>query len=104
WVDIIDENSKEVIKIMIGTKIDLKDEREVSKAYATEINEKFRCYGEPVGTSSKTGENVEEVFLNVVRAIIKRDLQECAQCGELFSKKLKICNFCGKNIELDMIS
>ncbi|MFW9825975.1 MAG: Rab family GTPase, partial [Candidatus Thorarchaeota archaeon] len=25
WVDIIDENSKEVIKIMIGTKIDLKD-------------------------------------------------------------------------------
>ncbi|MFW9895731.1 MAG: Rab family GTPase [Candidatus Thorarchaeota archaeon] len=104
WVDIIDENSKEVIKIMIGTKIDLKDEREVSKADAVEINEKFQSYGEPVGTSSKTGENVEQVFLNVVKAIIERDLQECPQCGELFSKKLKICNFCGKNIELDMIS
>ena len=101
-VKIMDENSKDIIKITIGTKIDLKENREISKAEAIKISEKFKCYGEPIGTSSKTGENVEKAFLDVIMAIIERDLQECFQCGELFSKKLKICNFCGKNIELDI--
>lgn len=103
WVKIIDENSKDIIKIIIGTKIDLKENREISKADALKISEKFKCYGEPVGTSSKTGENVEEAFLNVVKAIIERDLQVCKHCGQLFSKKLKICNFCGENIGLDVV-
>ncbi len=102
WVKIIDENSKDIIKITIGTKIDLKENREISKAEAIKINKNFNCYGEPVGTSSKTGENVEKAFLNLVYAIIKRELQECTQCGEVFSKKLKICNFCGENIKLNM--
>jgi Ras-related protein Rab-1A len=100
WVKIIDENNKDIIRIIIGTKIDLKEQREISKAEAIKNSELFNCYGEPIGTSSKTGENVENAFTNVVMAIIERDLQECTQCGELFSKKLKICNFCGENIEL----
>ncbi len=102
WVKIIDKNSKDIIKITIGTKIDLKENREISKAEAIKINEKFNCYGEPIGTSSKTGENVEKAFLILVYAIIERELQECSQCGEVFSKKLKICNFCGENIKLNM--
>ncbi|MHA2037415.1 MAG: Rab family GTPase [Promethearchaeota archaeon] len=98
WVNIIDENSKDILKIIIGTKIDLKENREISKADAVKISKKFKCQKEPIGTSSKTGENVEKAFLEVVNAIIGRDLQECSNCGELFSKKLKICNFCGQNI------
>jgi len=102
WVKIIDESSKDIIKITIGTKIDLKEDREISKAEAIKVSEKLNCYGEPIGTSSKTGKNVEKVFLYVVNAIMEQELQVCSQCGEFFSKKLKICNFCGENIELNM--
>jgi small GTP-binding protein len=102
WVKIIDENSKDIIKIIIGTKVDLKENREISKAEAIKISEKFNCHGDPIGTSSKTGENVEKAFLDIVNAIMGQELQECTQCGELFSKKLKICNYCGENIELNI--
>jgi len=102
WVKIMDENSKDIIKITIATKIDLKEKREISKAEGIKASENLNCYGEPIGTSSKTGENIEQVFVDLVVAILERDLQECSQCGELFSKKLKICNFCGENIELDI--
>lgn len=95
WVQIIEENTKDIIKILIGTKIDLKEQREISKSDALKLNEKYKCFGKPIITSSKTGENVENAFLNVVKALINRELQECPQCGKLFSKKLKICNYCG---------
>lgn len=98
WIKIIDDNSKDTIKITIGTKIDLKDQREISKADAIIMSKELHCYGEPIGTSSKTGENVEKAFHNVVNAILEQDLQECNQCGEYFSNKLKICNFCGEKI------
>ncbi|MFX1307188.1 MAG: Rab family GTPase [Promethearchaeota archaeon] len=96
WVQLIDDNSKEIIKVIIGTKIDLKEQREISKADAISFSTKFNCYGDPIITSSKTGENVEKAFHNVVMAIIERELQECKSCGEFFSKKLKYCNFCGE--------
>ncbi|MFX0020927.1 MAG: Rab family GTPase [Candidatus Hermodarchaeota archaeon] len=96
WVQIIDDNSKEIIKITIGTKTDLKDQREITKADAAKISAKFNCYGEPIGTSSKTGENVKKAFQNVVEAIIEQKLHECKSCGEFFSNKLKYCNYCGE--------
>ena len=95
WVQIIDDNSKEIIKVIIGTKIDLKEQREITKADAVKISKKFNCYGDPIGTSSKTGENVIKAFHNVVEAIMEQKLNECKNCGEFFSKKLKYCNFCG---------
>jgi len=103
WVKIIDENSKDIIKITIGTKIDLKENREISKAEAIKISETLNCYGEPLGTSSKTGENIEKVFLYTVNAIVEQELHECTHCAKLFSIKLKICNFCGANIELNIV-
>ncbi len=96
WVKIIDENSKDIIKVIIGTKIDLKDQREISKTDAIKASKIFNCYGEPIGTSSKTSENVENAFLNIVNAIIEKQLQECSKCGNYFSAKLKICNYCGE--------
>jgi len=95
WVKLIDENSKEIIKVTIATKIDLKAQREISKAEGIQFNEKFNCYGGSIGTSSKTGENVELAFLNIINAIVEKEMQLCPKCDEYFSKKLKICNYCG---------
>lgn len=104
WVKIIDANSFEnVVKVLIGSKIDLKDKIILSMAEAKKTSEKFNCFGGPIETSSKTGENVELAFLNVCREILSRFLQPCKNCGKIFSKKLKICNYCGQEIEIEAI-
>lgn len=100
WVKIIDENASEnVIKLIIATKIDLKDKREVSKEEAIKFCEKYTPNKEIFMTSSKTGQNVEETFLNMAKELIEINLQKCKECGEFISRKLKKCNFCGKKIE-----
>lgn len=62
---------KEGTYIVIGNKIDLKDERVVStedgKKYAEDINA-----SDFVETSAKYGENVEKAFENLVFQILKR--------------------------------
>jgi len=104
WVKIIDGNALEsVIKVLIGSKIDLKDNRVISMEEAKRTSQKFNCIGDPTETSSKTGENVEKAFLNVAQLIIFTFLQTCKSCGEIFSKKLKICNYCGQPIEVEAI-
>jgi len=103
WVKLIDENSKEIIKVTIATKIDLKTQREISKAEAIKFSENFNCYGDPIGTSSKTGENVELAFLNIINAIVEKEMQLCNKCDEYFSIKLKICNYCGCKAENNAI-
>jgi small GTP-binding protein len=104
WVKIIDGNALEnVIKVLIGSKIDLKDNRVISMAEAKKTSQKFNCIGDPIETSSKTGENVEKAFLNVAQLIVFTFLQTCKNCGEIFSKKLKICNYCGQPIEVEAI-
>ena len=46
WVKIIDGNALEnVIKVLIGNKIDLKDNRVISMAEAKETSQKFNCIG-----------------------------------------------------------
>lgn len=97
WVDIIDTNQENVIKVVIGTKKDLKDQRQISKAYAEKITKGLNCHGDVLETSAKTGENVEEAFKCVAEEIIQQKLQECENCGEFFSKKLRHCNYCGAN-------
>ena len=99
WVKLIDENSREIIKVIIATKIDLKTQREISKAEAIQFSKKFNCYGQTFGTSSKTGENVESAFLNIIYAIVEKEMQLFDKCDEYFSKKLKICNYCGFKAE-----
>lgn len=87
---------------MIATKIDLKSEREVSKEEAIEYCKKYDWFEEITSTSSKTGENVEEAFLYVVKKIIKRNLQICNTCREVFNKKLKHCQYCGAKVEREL--
>lgn len=104
WVKIVDENAYEgVIKILIGTKIDLTEKREITKEEATKTCEKYRWCAETIETSAKTGENVEEAFLNVAREILKRKLHTCKNCGEVFDKKLKFCQYCGDKVKVKIV-
>lgn len=100
WIHIIDDNTDNIVKLIIGAKNDLVDQREVSVEEAKALSIELGCVGKPIETSSKTGENVEEAFLNVAGEILKKLMQKCKACGELFNKKLKICNYCGASVEL----
>jgi len=102
WVKIITGNALEnVVWIFIATKIDLKDQREVSKKEALTFFEKYRWGTEIFKTSSKTGENVEKSFLHAARKMIDLNLQRCTGCGDFFSKKLNYCTYCGEKIETE---
>ena len=103
WIEIIDENAfPNIVKQVIATKIDLKSERQVSKKEAAEFFKKYEWCTEIISTSSKTGENVEDAFILVVKKIIKNNLQICKSCGEVFNKKLNNCQFCGEKVEVEL--
>ena len=82
-------------KLLIEAKIDLEEEREVSKDEAQRIYEKYNFQGDIIGTSSKTGENVEKAFEMLGRQILKNSLKKCPSCDRLYPKELKFCQFCG---------
>ncbi|MFX0000588.1 MAG: Rab family GTPase [Candidatus Hodarchaeota archaeon] len=104
WIKVVEENaSNDVVKINIATKIDLKDEREVSKEEAIEFFEKYTPGKKIIETSSKTGENVEKAFIYVAKELIDKSLQKCKACGVFFSKKLNYCQYCGERIESERI-
>jgi len=102
WVEIIDKNAgSNIVKQIIATKIDLKSKREVSKKDAEFFFKKYEWCTDITSTSSKTGENVENAFIIVVKKIIKNNLQTCKSCGEVFNKKLKNCQYCGEKVEIE---
>ncbi len=103
WVNIIDSNQEDVVKMIIGTKSDLKDQRQIPREVANECGEKYNCCGEPLETSSKTGVNVEAAFLRLSREIMRRKVRECKGCGEIYDKKLKYCNYCGEKAEIEAV-
>ncbi len=101
WVELVDAYADDdVIKVLIGTKIDLIEEREITKEEAEQICSDHKWCGTIIETSSKTGENVEEAFLSVSREIVNLKFQKCHACGDYFNKNLKICNNCGEKVEL----
>ncbi|MFX0086844.1 MAG: Rab family GTPase [Candidatus Hodarchaeota archaeon] len=103
WIKIIDENAlSNVIKIVIATKIDLKNLREVSKNDAKDFCKKYDWCKDFISTSAKTGENVEEAFVYVAQEISKENLQFCTSCGEIFNRKLKHCQYCGQKVEVEI--
>ena len=100
WVEIVEENANEnVIKFLIATKVDLKEKREVTKEEGMKFSKKFSWYGDVIKTSSKTGENVEETFIAVATAMMKRNYNLCKACGDIFDIKLKYCVHCGEKVE-----
>jgi small GTP-binding protein len=103
WVEIIDSNAySNIVKQIIATKIDLKSKRDVSKKDAEDFCKKYDWCTEFTSISSKTGENIEDAFILVVKKIIKNNLQICTSCGEVFNKKLKNCQYCGEKVEVEL--
>lgn len=103
WIKIIDENALDnVVKVIIATKVDLKDIREVSKKDAQDYCKKYEWCKDFISTSAKTGENVENAFLYVAREVVKNNLQFCKSCGEIFNRKLKHCQYCGEKAEIEI--
>ncbi len=99
WIKLVDKNSAVdgIVKILIGTKIDLKDQCEITKNDAEKFSKDYN-WGptEIIETSAKTGENVEQAFIDVAKAIVDLKMQVCKSCGEYFSKKENVCSYCGK--------
>ncbi len=96
WFDLIDSNSGKIVKLLIGSKIDLIDQRQIPREEAENFQKEHAdIYLE---CSSKTGENVDKIFETIARAILESSLKECPHCGELIPKELIFCQFCGKKI------
>ncbi len=68
WIDAATRVVGEVPTYVLGNKADLKDRREVGEAEASAVLKSYEC---PVlYTSAKTGENVDEAFHGLAKAII----------------------------------
>ncbi|HEY0088474.1 MAG TPA: Rab family GTPase, partial [Candidatus Lokiarchaeia archaeon] len=63
WIKLIENVTQPPrTKILIEHKIDLEDQREVSREEAMNIFNQYKFQGEILGTSAKTGQNIENAF------------------------------------------
>jgi len=96
WIKVINSvPSSPKTKLLVEAKLDLEDQREINKEDAEKIHYKYNFKGDIIGTSSKTGENVEKVFEMLGREILKSSLKKCSNCGRLYPLELKFCQHCG---------
>lgn len=80
--------------LLIETKKDLEEKRDVNKKEAIEFFNQFQFQGRILCTSAKTGENVEKVFQTLGREILKNSLRHCPNCGLLYILEQKFCPHC----------
>lgn len=71
WVQQLDQHGDAgVTKILVGNKMDLVDQRKVTKEEAQELADKFgMAFFE---ASAKSGENVEDAFLHISDLVVKQ--------------------------------
>jgi len=74
WLSIFEKNAQDkqinIPIVMVGGKLDLQEKRSVETEDAMELAEKHNLQGY-YECSSKTGENVEEIFVSITRKIMK---------------------------------
>lgn len=96
WIKIIGNvQNPPRTKILLEHKVDLEDQREVSRDDAMEIFKQYKFEGEIIGTSAKTGENVEQAFQMLGEEILKNSLIKCSNCEKHYPIELKFCQYCG---------
>ena len=75
WLDVFNEgvkrNNEEIPFIIVGGKSDLESVRTVPKEEVEEAVEKFNILDSLV-CSSKTGENIEDLFVNITRIMMNK--------------------------------
>jgi len=71
WLSVIEEVEEEFPIILVGGKLDLKQERKVSKKEGIKIA-KSRKLNTLIECSSKTGENVELIFSTIAKLMLNR--------------------------------
>lgn len=97
WMKVISSvpNSPKT-KLLLEAKCDLEDQREVLKEEGEKLFKQYNFQGEILGTSAKTGENVEKVFEMLGREILDKSLKKCPNCGNLYPIEQKFCQYCGR--------
>ncbi|MHA1370764.1 MAG: Rab family GTPase [Promethearchaeota archaeon] len=98
WIEIVDNNADDVVKVLIGSKCDLVEQRRIPRETVDDFIRDNAIDVYYMETSSKTGENVVESFEKMTKSIIENKLNQCPCCAELINKNLKICSFCGAKI------
>ena len=96
WIELIESvQNPPRTKILLEHKVDLEDQRVVSRKDAEEIFKKYKFQGEIIGTSAKTGVNIEDAFLLLGKEILSNSLIKCPDCGKHYPVELKFCQYCG---------
>jgi small GTP-binding protein len=96
WMNVITSvpNSPKTL-ILVEAKADLENKREVMREEGEYFFKKHNFKGDLLGTSSKTGKNVEKVFKMMGREIVKNSLKKCQNCGNFYPIEQKFCQYCG---------
>ncbi len=68
WVNLLRKYNPKLPLLFVGTKIDLAEKICVDDDYSTEMQKKYSCF-DFMKVSSKTGENVNEIFEKIIFAI-----------------------------------
>ena len=98
WIPLLNKYTLNSKKILIGSKADLVDQRTVSEEDALDFQSRNNIdfYLE---SSSKTGQNVDEIFETLIRAIIAPSGTQCPYCNEYNSPEVSYCQYCNRKLK-----
>jgi small GTP-binding protein len=97
WVELLNKSTGKsmVSKLLIGSKADLADARQVSQEEAIAFQNEYGMMNY-LECSSKTGQNVEDIFESMTRGILTTNLKRCPFCNEYIVVDQLFCQFCGR--------
>ena len=96
-MNLIDSASGKISKLLIGSKSDLSEERDVTEEEGKNF-QNSNGIDHFIECSSKNGQNVEKIFELLTQSILKSSLKKCPHCGEVIAKELFFCTYCGRKL------
>ena len=97
WMNLINSASGKISKLLIGSKSDLVDKRQVSEEEGKNF-QNSNGIDHFIECSSKSGQNVGKIFDLLTESILKSSLKKCPHCGETIAKELFFCTYCGRKL------